>query len=466
MNKDLMIIIGGRVLQIIIMLISIRLLTTFLTPEEVGNYYIILALLAFFNLVLLNPPGMYFSRHVLHWQKSKNLLNAISIFIVWIIIVAFVSVPISTSIYYYLGYETKFSLDLFLIYIFIAILISTIHRNVMGGSNMLGYRKEFVVFLISTLVIGLICSVSIVYFYYNFAIGWLIGIVLSEALMLSIIFNFFIQKNKLDINIIKITLTKERIKKILVFSLPIGLTTFLMWGQNTAYRFLVDYQYSAEVLGYVAVGLGISTAVFGAIESISMQYFSPIFLKKIHNATKEKRAEAWNDISRQIVPIYILAAFFTIAMSEVLINILVDKKFHDSYIYTMFGVGIEFFRVMTNSLNSISQSEYKTTSTIVPYFVGFVVSLGLLSSIDFGTNYFMIPLVLGIAYFLVFIYMYYNMKKLLEIKYDIQLFKIIFFAMPFFMVYVIDVSDLNILYNLAVISLFGLYFFIYCMVSH
>jgi len=124
MNKDLMIIIGGRVLQIIIMLISIRLLTTFLTPEEVGNYYIILALLAFFNLVLLNPPGMYFSRHVLHWQKSKNLLNAISIFIVWIIIVAFVSVPISTSIYYYLGYETKFSLDLFLIYIFIAILIS------------------------------------------------------------------------------------------------------------------------------------------------------------------------------------------------------------------------------------------------------------------------------------------------------------------------------------------------------
>ena len=145
-------------------------------------------------------------------------------------------------------------------------------------------------------------------------------------------------------------------------------------------------------------------------------------------------------------------------MSEVLINILVDKKFHDSYIYTMFGVGIEFFRVMTNSLNSISQSEYKTTSTIVPYFVGFVVSLGLLSSIDFGTNYFMIPLVLGIAYFLVFIYMYYNMKKLLEIKYDIQLFKIIFFAMPFFMVYVIDVSDLNILYNLAVISLFGLYF--------
>ena len=458
MNKDLMIIIGGRVLQIIIMLISIRLLTTFLTPEEVGNYYIILALLAFFNLVLLNPPGMYFSRHVLHWQKSKNLLNAISIFIVWIIIVAFVSVPISTSIYYYLGYETKFSLDLFLIYIFIAILISTIHRNVMGGSNMLGYRKEFVVFLISTLVIGLICSVSIVYFYYNFAIGWLIGIVLSEALMLSIIFNFFIQKNKLDINIIKITLTKERIKKILVFSLPIGLTTFLMWGQNTAYRFLVDYQYSAEVLGYVAVGLGISTAVFGAIESISMQYFNPIFLKDILDANKEQRTNAWNKIAKQIVPIYILAVFFTIAMSEVLINILVDKKFHDAYVYIMLGVGIEFFRVMTNLLNNVSQSEYKTTETIKPYAVGFIVSLGMLSISDFGTNYFMIPLVLSIAYLLVFIYMYINMRRLLKIKYKFSMYKTIFMSLPFFLVYLINDVGSNLINDLITIFIFGLYF--------
>ena len=93
-SKDLSIIIIGRVLQIIIMLVSFRLLTTFLTPEEVGNYYIILALVAFFNLVLLNPSSMYFSRHLLQWQRSKNLLNALSVFILWIVIVAIASIPI------------------------------------------------------------------------------------------------------------------------------------------------------------------------------------------------------------------------------------------------------------------------------------------------------------------------------------------------------------------------------------
>ena len=89
---------------------------------------------------------------------------------------------------------------------------------------------------------------------------------------------------------------------------------------------------------------------------------------------------------------------------------------------------------------------------------GFIISIGLLSSLDFGRNYFMIPLVLGIAYFLVYIYMYFNMKKLLDIKYDIKIFKIIFFSLPFFTLNFINIEITNIYENILVISIFGLYF--------
>jgi len=283
-------------------------------------------------------------------------------------------------------------------------------------------------------------------------------VLFAESLMLGFIFIFFIQDNKLDLNKIKATLSKDRIKKILIFSVPIGATTFLMWGQNTAYRFIVDYQYSAEVLGMIGVGLAISSAVFGSLEAISMQYFNPIFLKAILDADKTQRAVAWNNIAKQIVPIYILAVFFTVTMSELLINILVDKKFHDSYIYTMFGVGIEFFRVMTNLLNNVSQSEHKTTYTIKPYLVGFFVSLGIISLINFGTNYFMIPLVLCIAYVLVFFSMYLNMKKLLDIKYEINFIKNSILGLPFFMIFFINVEELSILHSICVVFLFGIYF--------
>ena len=145
-------------------------------------------------------------------------------------------------------------------------------------------------------------------------------------------------------------------------------------------------------------------------------------------------------------------------MSEVLINILVDKKFHESYIYTMLGVGVEFFRVMTNLVYNVSQSERKTKYTVKPYLLGFIVSLGILIVTNFGTNYFMIPIVLGGAYFLVFIYMYSNMKKLLDIHIEVKMLKMLLLTLPFSIVYFIDVASLGTALNLFVISTFGIYF--------
>ena len=455
MNKDLIIIIGGRVLQILIMLVSIRILTTLLIPEEVGNYYLALTILAFFNLILLNPPGMYFGRHLLHWKRSQNLLNALFVFILWMIIVAVISIPIIAILFSTMGYENKYNIEIFMVFIIFAIIISTTHRNVMYGSNTLGYRKEFVIFLIITLVLGLIFSSALAYLHSASSLSWLFGVIIAESLMVYFIFRFFIQGNKLDIKKIKQTITKERVAIVLKFAIPIGITTFLMWGQNMSYRFIVDYKYSAEILGYIAIGLSISSAVFSSLEAIAMQYFNPIFLKDILDATKKQRAKAWNKMASLVVPIYLLATVFTVAMAEVLITILVDSKFHEAYIYAMIGAIFEFFRVMTNLLNSVAQSEYQTSYTIKPYFVGFLVSVGVLMFFDFQEQVFMVPVVLSVAYALVFGLMYLNMKKLLDIKIIVDFLKIIVLSLPFGLIYFIDINSMFIALLLS--AIFGSY---------
>ena len=124
----------------------------------------------------------------------------------------------------------------------------------------------------------------------------------------------------------------------------------------------------------------------------------------------------------------------------------------------MLGVGVEFFRVMTNLVYNVSQSERKTKYTVKPYLLGFIVSLGILIVTNFGTNYFMIPIVLGGAYFLVFIYMYSNMKKLLDIHIEVKMLKMLLLTLPFSIVYFIDVASLGTALNLFVISTFGIYF--------
>ena len=441
------------------MLASIRLLTSLLTPEEVGNYYLALSILAFFNLVLLNPPSMYFSRHLLEWKLSKNLLNAIFIFFLWILIVAVISALAIAILFDTTNYIEKFNLELFILFIMSAIIISTTHRNLIYGLNTIGFRKEFVVFLVITLMLGVIFSSALVYFYEAKSLYWLYGVILSEVLILFFAFKFFIRGNMLDLKKIKITITKDRLKNILMFIIPIGLTTFLMWGQSMSYRFIVDYKYSAEALGFISIGLGMSSAVFGSLEAILMQYFSPIFLKDILNVSKSQRAKAWNKMASLVIPIYILALAFTIAMSKELISILTDPKFHDSYIYAMVGASTEFFRVISNLLNNVSQSEYNTQYTIMPYFIGFLVALFTLTIFDFGENIVMIPFVLSFSYFFVCFVMYVQMRKLLNIRLNVNFLKVLAFSIPFGLIFLLPVSSSNFI-SLAYLGFFGAYFLI------
>ena len=441
------------------MLISIRLLTSLLTPVEVGNYYLATSILAFFNLVFLNPPGVYFTRHLLEWFRSRNLLNALIVFFSWILIVIIISALIVFTIFEFTNYEQKFNYEMFMAFILLSIIISTIHRNIVYGLNTIGYRKEFVYGLNITLFFGLLFSIGLIYFFQPTALFWLYGIIISETVIIYFAFKFFVKGNLFDRKKIKEALGLERLKKILIFTFPIAIATFLMWGQNMSYRFIVDYKYSAEALGYIAIGLGVASSIFGSLEALITQYFNPIFLKDILDSTKEERANAWNKMASIIMPIYLLALVFIITMSEKLIFVLADNQFYESYQYTMIGAFVEFFRVTTGLFESISQAELKTNKTILPYLIGFSVVVISLFIFDFSHNLIMIPLVLALGYSLVCLFMYIKMNKMLEIKIRINLFKIIIYSTPFGIVFLLPSSD-NIFYNLFCLAIFGIYFLI------
>ena len=149
----------------VILLSSVRILTTLLSPEEVGNYYIATTILAFFNLVFLNPTGMYFSRNLLQWQRSRNLVNALIVFLLYMIIVVIFTIPIIIILFNITNYSEKFNLYAFIFFIFLALIISTTHRNILASINTLGYRKSFVIFLNFTLIIGLVSSFLLVNFF-------------------------------------------------------------------------------------------------------------------------------------------------------------------------------------------------------------------------------------------------------------------------------------------------------------
>ena len=83
--SDVSILVIGRIIQIIISLVSLRLITTVLNVEEVGNYYLILSLGFFFSYIL-EPICDVLGRHLVDWQ-DKSVLIGYVFFAVFVCIV-------------------------------------------------------------------------------------------------------------------------------------------------------------------------------------------------------------------------------------------------------------------------------------------------------------------------------------------------------------------------------------------
>ncbi len=456
-KKDLITLAVGKVLQVLIALVSIKILTEVLSTQEVGNYYLLLTVLTLFNFTFLNPLGQYYGRHLISWEKSNNLLNATIVLMALRILAIISALFFAYGVFIYFEYSKYYTLSEFLLFIFISLVAGTF-LVLLSAVNTLGDRIKFIGYLISCLFIGLVLSLIMVYFLDRSAISWLYGIAIAQLVFLVPVYRYLVQNNEFSLAKIKATFNKKYIKNVSYFMIPITITLFLQWGQNISYRFIIEAKYSIEILAFIVVGFSVSGAIFSAVEGLATQYFNPIYLKQITNASKEERANAWNELANYIIPIYVLLALFVVALAPYLVQILVAEKFYDAYIYVMFGAIIEFFRVITNIVYMVSQSEIKTNTTMLPFAVGFLISIITLYLVDFSQTLWSIPIVLIVAYSTIFLMLFFNMKKLLPIHINfVSIGKALMLSVPFTWVYLLD-KAYSLVMILSIIVVSGIYF--------
>ncbi len=362
-KKDIITLVIGKVLQVIIALVSIKILTEILSTQEVGNYYLLLTILTLFNFAFLNPLGQYYGRHLIFWEKSENLKNATIVLVGLRVIAITIALIFAYGIFEYFNYSKYYTLFEFLLFIFVALVAGT-YLVLLSAVNTLGDRIKFIKYMVYSLAIGLIISLFVMEFIDMSGMAWLYGVAISQLLFSISVFKYLVKDNSFSMIKIKSIFNKDYIRKVSYFIIPVTITLFLQWGQNTSYRFIIEAKYSIEVLAFIAVGFSVSGAIFGAVESLASQYFDPIYIRKITNATKEQRTKAWNNLANFMIPLYILLVVYIISLAPYLVKILVAQKFYDAYIYTIFGALIEFIRVMTNLVYMVSQSEVKTGTTI------------------------------------------------------------------------------------------------------
>ncbi|MES2966002.1 MAG: hypothetical protein V4760_19120, partial [Bdellovibrionota bacterium] len=177
----MLLILVGRIAQIALTLAITKFATTLLTPSEFGRTALIAATISLFSLLLVNPVGMFINRRLHAWAEAGSLMPHLRIFGIYLAGVSALA-ALGVLVGQMLGVFDFGTGSGWLVGLVCGSLIATtLNQTYIPALNMLGRRKEFVVFSVLTLALNLGLSVAFVTMSDASAELWMLGTFVSQA---------------------------------------------------------------------------------------------------------------------------------------------------------------------------------------------------------------------------------------------------------------------------------------------
>ncbi|SDS35124.1 Membrane protein involved in the export of O-antigen and teichoic acid [Pseudomonas asplenii] len=410
----------GRLLQVAVMLASIKVSTAFLSTSEIGNLYIIVTLTGFFGLFLINPVGQYINRKTHEWYASGVILNKLVVYFMYVLLATLLSLFLVLVLPFF-GVARSMNYILLALAIPGFVFFNTWNQTVIPMINLLGRHVVFSVLTVLSSFCALLFSSALVLLGHVSAIFWFFGQVLGVGLLAIVGMLYFLKRieHRFDFKAVVEYVRFKNIKAISLFSFPLALSVLFLWLQGQSYRLLIENYINLEFLGFFGVGMSIATSISSSFESIVMQWLYPALYR---NMNDDKIFEnALSGMISVLLPVYFFLALFVSFLALYLVEILVGSEYSRSSIFVVFGIWVEFFRMSANLLSMAAHSKMNTRSLFVPYAIGGVgVFVGVFFAAQFECYRVAIPLVLLIVGGLSCAVMFFRMNRLVRIDFRPQ----------------------------------------------
>lgn len=369
-KRDLMWVGGGRIVTALMSLISIRAVTTFLTPEQYGELAILMAVQMFCGLFLVNPVGQHINLHTHAWWDDGTLLARLQSYRRYVTVVSLVGGVIM------LGISKQPAVDQLLwtaVAMFAMVAAGTWNATLIPMLNMLGFRSASVLWSIITVAISLACSILLVV-WLSTATAWFAG----QAIGMGV--GALGARSVLGRNVArslhKLSLLDRH--TVMTYCVPLAVATGLMWSQLSGYRFLIERYWGLEQLGFMAIGLQMAGQIWALAETLAMQFFYPLFYRRVSRPEKQAEVElAFSDLLNTLVPVYFVITGLLVLSAPYLLKVLVASQFQNALTFLMLGAGIELCRVFGNLLSNAAHVKRQTKTLALPYAAGSMTALAL-----------------------------------------------------------------------------------------
>lgn len=168
---------GGRLAAALMALITLRAVTTFLTPEQYGELALLIAVQMFCGLFLINPVGQHINLHTHAWWDEGSLMARLKSYRYYVLAVSLLGGAVG---FYISKQHSAEQLFWAAAAVFAMVAAGTWNATLIPMLNMLGFRAASVLWSIVTVAIGLISSILLVRWSPS-ATAWFSGQVIGMA---------------------------------------------------------------------------------------------------------------------------------------------------------------------------------------------------------------------------------------------------------------------------------------------
>lgn len=374
LNRDLMLVVAGRLTAALVALITIRAVTTFLTPEQYGELALFITVQMFCGLFLINPIGQHVNLHTHLWWDEGSLVAWLESYRYYVFAVSLVGGVLVLSLNKQSSID---SLILIAVIMIASVVAGTWNATLVPMLNMLGFRAASVLWSIITVAVSLVSSIFLVV-WLSSASAWFAGQTIGMALG-AVGARHVLRRNAVR-SVYPLNKRPWLDKRtILAYCFPLAVATGFMWMQLSGYRLLIEHYWGLAQLGFIAIGLQLAGQVWALIESLAMQFLYPLFYRRISEHEKNAEVElALSDLLNTLVPVYLILTGLLVSSAPYLLKLLVAPQFQEAITFVVLGAGIELCRAMGNLLSNAAHVRRKAKSLTVPYAVGSMTTICLI----------------------------------------------------------------------------------------
>lgn len=445
----------GRILQIVLAVLQIRLATTLLAPDQYGIWILLQTVVAFFVMFLLSPFGLYLNRHILEWNNKQQLPEVFRSYT--LLLVCF---SVSGVVFFFLVQQLKF-VDLHVASYFttamimaLLMLTQTFHQTWIPSLNFLGKRKEYVLGTSLATFISLLIVFILATSGWSSPKSWAISFSIGSLIAAFI----FIPRSWYKYSDTRFAEFKSSLsmKQVFQFSLPLFLSTLFIWFQTQGYRFIVENKTGLVIFGQFAAGYAVVAGLFAALEVVIISFYQPQFYKGITdgNEVSEELKHVWN-IS--LYP-YLLATVFLFILAPDIAKLFLHKEFIADTKWISWVVLAEGMRVLFNAVCMNFHATKKTLSIAWPHFIGAALTLCLFLFTD-RLSFFNLLLYLGTGYLVsIIILIVIDFQNFHRSRFLYKLFTSTGMAAVFFLINFFIARHVNGILKIGLVSVLGFVF--------